>query len=306
MTTILIALSALIVFGALYLLLGFRVFSEFAKRNDKNRPNLEQEGVGICRDWIAAQKGETLQMKNSEGMTLSGLLIRAAKPRGTTVLLLHGYLGNGVDHMGMFAPFYLAHGFDVFLPDHRAHGKSEGKYIGFGKTDAEDCTQWCRHLVSHYPEGQRLILHGISMGGSTACTASSNRDLPKAVCGIVSDCAFSSCKEQFTESLSHIVKIPAKFILPAANVWCKQLAGYDLFCASAAEAVKDSTLPFLFIHGKEDRFVPTRMAETLFNACPDEHKELWLVPNARHFESYLLHPEEYEKRLSAFFERIGA
>ncbi|MBP3686111.1 MAG: alpha/beta hydrolase [Clostridia bacterium] len=301
-----ILFGVLVLAGAFFLLIGYRVFSGFAVRGKQGKnANLRQEGAGEYTEWFFSQHPEEHHLKTADGVLLCGRLLRAEKPRGATVLLLHGYLGTGPDHMGMFVPFYLNEGFDVFVPDHRAHGDSEGKYIGFGETDADDCAAWCRYLDRMYDGKRKLLLHGVSMGGATACGASAKKDLPRSVCGVVSDCAFSSCVDQFSYSLRFIVSLSPKFLLPAANFWCKRLARYDIFTASAAEHIKKSTLPFLFIHGADDKFVPTEMVYQLFDACPDEGKILWVVPDAKHFVSYTVAKEEYEARLRTFFERIG-
>jgi hypothetical protein len=55
----------------------------------------------------------------------------------------------------------------------------------------------------------------------------------------------------------------------------------------------------LFIHGDEDRFVPTEMAYRLYDAKPSK-KELWIVPGTAHALSYKNHTEEYKERVGAF------
>ena len=48
--------------------------------------------------------------------------------------------------------------------DERAHGKSEGTYIGFGCLDRYDALQWMEYVVERLGEDCELMLHGISMG----------------------------------------------------------------------------------------------------------------------------------------------
>lgn len=305
MEILLILLSVLALIFIIWILAGYKVFYEFTNRNARKNESYAQEGTGTHREYVKSKHPETLYLKNKDNIKLVGVLLRAEKSCGCTVLLLHGYLGAGVEHMGMFAPFYLNRGFDVFIPDHRAHGKSGGKYIGFGKKDAEDCAEWCNYLTTLYSEEQKFFLHGVSMGAATACTAAALKELPKNVCGVISDCAFSSCEEQFTHSLKYVVSIPAKILLPSANIFCKLLAGYSLYQARAVDAVKNSSLPFLFIHGAEDTFVPTKMVHALYLACNHEKKKLWIVPNAKHFESYQVQTTDYEKHLCDFLESLA-
>ena len=49
------------------------------------------------------------------------------------VICVHGYKCNGPDEFSHMLPFYNERlGFNYLLPDHAAHGRSTGKFIGFG------------------------------------------------------------------------------------------------------------------------------------------------------------------------------
>ena len=43
---------------------------------------------------------------------------------------------------------------DVLLPDNRAHGESEGKCIGFGWLDKDDCLAWAAEAQKRLPGGR--------------------------------------------------------------------------------------------------------------------------------------------------------
>ncbi len=283
---------------------GLFIYRAFARRGGKYKERFgTQEGTGTHREWIESLPHQTLWMKNRTGLRLHATLLNPEHDCGCAVILLHGYLGNAIDHMGMFVPFYLERGFSVLLPDHRAHGKSEGRYIGFGETDSLDCIDWCNYLLKHNPDTKKILLHGISMGAACADCAAGNPELPPEVFGIVSDCAFSSCAEQFDHSLKFLTSIPTRPLLKLANIWCKLLGKYDLFQGGATEGVLRSTLPFLFIHGKEDAFVPTRMSKKLFEACTHPQKALFLVEGAKHFLSYQVDKAGYEEHLIQFLQQ---
>jgi len=61
-------------------------------------------------------------------------------------------------------------------------------------------------------------------------------------------------------------------------------------------------LAFLFIHGDKDDFVPTWMGYENYDACASEEKDLLLMEDAGHAESYFLHTEEYETAVRSFLE----
>src|SRR5690625_4851121 len=86
-------------------------------------------------DWTQSRDFETMEMTSFDGLTLKGYYLEAEKPSNRTVVFAHGYLGHAFD-MGLFGEYYYEQlGFNVFTPDLRGHGSSEGDYIGFG---------WCR------------------------------------------------------------------------------------------------------------------------------------------------------------------
>jgi len=61
---------------------------------------------------------------------------------------------------------------------------------------------------------------------------------------------------------------------------------------SAAFSVADTDIPIVFIHGREDHFVPCVMTEKMYEACVSP-KRLLLVEGAGHAASFLLAQEEY-------------
>ena len=69
------------------------------------------------------------------------------------------------------------------------------------------------------------------------------------------------------------------------DLWCRALAGFSLKEADTRKALGSSSLPVLFLHGKEDKFVPVSMTEENYRACRGE-KDLYLVPGAAHAQSY--------------------
>jgi alpha-beta hydrolase superfamily lysophospholipase len=79
-----------------------------------------------------------------------------------------------------------------------------------------------------------------------------------------------------------------------------QLESSDYSCA---EAMKNSDIPILFIHGTDDRFVPINMTFENYKACPSP-KELLVVPGAEHGMSYLVDKELYEKKSRTFHSAL--
>ena len=216
------------------------------------------------------------------------------------VICFHGYTSQGLsDYIGL-SDYYLKRGFAMLLPDARAHGQSEGEYIGFGCLDRKDALVWIDWVIQECGEDVEIILHGTSMGGATVLMAS-GLELPKQVKGIVSDCGFTSPKEVFTHVLNSMYHLPAFPAIQGADIINKKLAGYGMDECNAKQEVRKAKVPILFIHGSNDTFVPCKMCHEIYDYCAAPKKKL-IVEGAAHAESYYKDMEKYEQALTDFFE----
>ena len=66
------------------------------------------------------------------------------------------------------------------------------------------------------------------------------------------------------------------------------------------EALKNTDIPVLFIHGTDDRFVPVEMTYENYKACASE-KQLLIVPGAGHAMSYMTDKAAYENAVEMFW-----
>lgn len=84
---------------------------------------------------------------------------------------------------------------------------------------------------------------------------------------------------------------------------CGLIAGYRFAQDEPVRQIQKAKVPFLFIHGSRDDFVPTPMVHEVYDACPT-HKTKLLVEGAAHAMAYLEDREGYEKAVRAFLERV--
>lgn len=218
------------------------------------------------------------------------------------VICFHGYTSKGMsDYIGL-SDYYLKRGYAMLLPDARAHGESEGEYIGFGCLDRKDALVWIHWLIQEVGEDVEIVFHGTSMGGATVLMTS-GLELPAQVKGIVSDCGFTSPKEVFTHVLNSMYHLPAFPVIQGADIMNKKLAGYGMDECNAKREVAHAKIPILFIHGSNDTFVPTHMCNEIYDCCASPKKKL-IVEGAAHAESYYKDTEKYEQALNEFFDEI--
>jgi fermentation-respiration switch protein FrsA (DUF1100 family) len=253
------------------------------------------------REWLWQQVHERLTILSNDGLKLSGNFFPVKNARGT-VICLHGYTSNSVRDYTSLAKYYLENNFQLLLVDHRAHGESEGKYIGFGILERHDSLKWIEYLNERFGCEQKILVHGTSMGAATTLMMTGLK-LPENVCGVVADCGFTSPWDVFKSVLKNTYHLPAFPLLHLTSVIARMTAGYDYRECSATEEVKKSTVPILLIHGSADTFVPTYMCEEIYKNCPDG--EMQIIEGAGHAESYYKNPQLYKEKLQEHFVKCG-
>lgn len=277
----------------------------FGPKNDTGT-NWDQY-VGFIREakqWFTDQNGEEITVEAADGLHLRGVYIPAAVPAQTLVFCVHGYKSQGINDYAALSRFYHGLGCDVLVVDDRAHGKSEGRYIGFGCLDRLDCRAWLQYVAERFGDSRHVFLHGISMGAATVLMAS-GVNLAGDIRGIVADCGFTSAWNVFAHILRRDYHMPPFPLMHLTSLLCRLFAGYGFKDVSTVDAVAGTDLPILFIHGGEDNFVPTRMSRENYEACNSE-KQLLIVEKAGHAESYYADRSAYEDAVQAFLKRHGA
>lgn len=241
---------------------------------------------------------EKFEIVADDGIKLRADFYRAKDNSNKTAILIHGYQSNGLQDHSTNLQKYLEHGFNVLLPANRSTGDSEGDYTGFGILESRDTIKWVRYIEDLIPESQ-IVLQGVSLGGATVCMMS-RLDIEKSVKCIISDCAFETVRAQL-EEFCNIYHIP-KFLIKGVVYWCNKKAKYHVDQDSPLEAVKEAKVPMFFVHGGDDRFIPRRFCEDLYNACTAEKEKLY-IEEAGHSSSYYFGQERYYDPIFKFIDK---
>jgi len=291
-----------------FLALGYIGFVIAIVRPKKKKP--PQSEAKIARELIRAKNNaylfslqpEDVSIKSADGLTLKGWFLPAETQNKRFVICVHGYHCNGPDEFSHMVPFYHDElNYNYLLPDDRAHGRSEGKYIGFGALDHKDILLWIDYLIKRFGTGIEIILHGISMGAATVMLVNSANP-PEQVKIVIEDCGFSSAYDEFIDNLKHKTKLNCAPIVIATSLICKIIAGYRIKEADCLGRLKQAKNPILFIHGGADTFVPTWMGIRLHEACPVP-KDILIVEGAVHAYSYYDATEDYQNKVKEFISK---
>ncbi|MCI5620794.1 MAG: alpha/beta hydrolase [Lachnospiraceae bacterium] len=253
------------------------------------------------KEYMLAQPHQDVYQTSKDGLKLHATFFPQGDKKKVAICF-HGYTSQGMTDYTALSDYYLKHGFSMLLPDARAHGQSEGTYVGFGCLDRYDALGWIQWIIQECGEDVQILLHGTSMGGATVLMTG-GLELPGQVKGIISDCAFTSPKEVFTHVLHSMYHLPAFPLIPLTDVLNRKLAGYGTDeCNAAREAVK-IRIPLLVIHGSADTFVPTAMCHEIYDNCQTK-KRLLVVEGAAHAESYYKETKAYEEALDWMIEEV--
>lgn len=290
---------------AVYVLTGYICYKTVFSPKRKVRKVKEkiEEGLECEQDkfnWWEHRKFETITIESPDALKLCGHFLAA---EGTKlVILVHGY-GSSYVEMYHYARMFEKRGYNILAVECRAHGASEGDMIGMGWLDRLDLLAWIECMLLRNPNF-RIVLFGVSMGGATVCMTLGEK-LPGNVICAISDCAFDNVYRQVSYLKSQTLHMTAKPLMKVFQSYMLKAHNYDMKAADGVKQLKKSQVPVMFIHGESDKFVPTEMVYRLAEAVPENRREVYIVPEAAHTESFVTNPKEYERRVEKLLSKYG-
>lgn len=248
--------------------------------------------------WLE-KNAEEVEIISRDGLKLKGYEVKKNPKSNVWVIAVHGYLGRGSD-MVQYVQKFIEYGYNSLIVDLRAHGKSEGEYVGMGWLDHYDLQIWIDKVIEESRDC-KIILYGISMGSATVCMTT-GEDIPENVKLAIADCGYTTVWDEFKMHLRKVLHILPFPLLYSASLMSKIFAGYGFKEASTIKQVKKSKTPTLFVHGMEDKFVPYSMLDKIYNVASCE-KEKLEIEGARHAKSCDINPEKYWNTIEKFIEK---
>lgn len=213
----------------------------------------------------------------------------------------HGYRGTAVRDFCGGNKLAREAGQNTLVVDQRAHGKSGGTTITFGIRERMDCLCWAEYANQRFGSDTPIFLSGVSMGAATVLMAS-ELELPTNVIGIIADCPYSSPEAIIRKVCREDMHLPPALVMPFIRLGARLFGHFDLKEASAVQAVRNTNVPILLLHGEDDRFVPCNMSREIFDACTGEKTRI-TFPGAGHGLSYIVDTETYSEAVSRFVDQ---
>ena len=215
-------------------------------------------------------------------------------------IMVHGWRSTAEHDFGGGHKLARALGHNILLVDQRAHGGSGGNTLSFGIREKYDLADWVAYAAARWPRSP-ILLTGISMGAATVLMAAA-LPLPPQVVGVMADCPYSS-PAAIIRKVCGDRRIPGWLGMPFLRLGARLFGGFSLRNGGAVEAVANTRLPILLVHGEADDFVPCEMSREIAAACVSP-LTLFTVPGAGHGGSFLVDKEGYKQAVETFLRQV--
>jgi dipeptidyl aminopeptidase/acylaminoacyl peptidase len=191
-------------------------------------------------------------------------------------------------------------GFNLLVFDLRGHGESDGDHYSFGQHEQWDIVGAAEYIKNKGFAPGKIGVIGWSMGASSAIMALSDTPNIKAV---VSDSAYAEYTTLSDWKFNDITGLPFLFY-PGALVFDRLFLDVDLNQARPVQTIGNTGGRHLFlIHGTSDEVVPFSEFGKLIQAGKENVSETWVLPGQGHLDAFPRQPEEYIRRVTAFFDK---
>jgi uncharacterized protein len=239
----------------------------------------------------------------ADGVPLQAWNLRPRTRSRKTVILFHGLSDNRLGVIS-YTQIFLKHGYDVLMPDARAHGASGGDMATYGLRESGDIRLWLDWVEKNErPSCTYGFAESMGAAGLLQSLQSETR-----FCAVVAESPFSNFREiaydrvgQFFHAGPWLGRIVLRPVVEVAFIYSRWKYGLDFEQVSPEKAVASTKVPVFLIHGHADRNIPVRHSRNI--AAENRAVVLWEVPGADHCGAQGAGPEEFERKVIAWFEQ---
>jgi dienelactone hydrolase len=235
---------------------------------------------------------EEVTFKTADGLRLRGWYVPSKN--GAAVISFPGRKGSQRP-----ARLLAAHGFGVLVFDRRGEGESEGDPNAWGWAGYRDVDAAVAFLQRRTDvEPGRIGGIGLSVGGEMMLEAAAKSRGLKAV---VSEGAGE-------RSVRELLDMTGRDKWLALPQYAALSAGVSLFSNhTPPSSLKDlvgriAPTPVFFIYGEHGQDGERNLNPQYF-AAAHAPKQIWEVPDSGHVGGITAHPQDYERRVTEFFDR---
>lgn len=190
----------------------------------------------LSEDFVF-RAGKEIEIPVGEEVSLNCLMLKEA-PSSGVILYLHGNRGN-IRRCIRQAENMMGNGYDIFIPDYRGYGKSDGE-IESEEQLQSDAQQVYDYLKKRYDE-DKIVVVGYSLGSGLASYLAANNQPQKLV-----------------------MVAPYLSLLDIKNRRAPFLPDFLLrYPMNSEEYIRKVTAPITLFHGNRDEVIPFDSSEKL-------------------------------------------
>lgn len=285
-----LAVGLLLLIGILSLLLGIGL----------TRPPRVSAGIAAARgDWIDPSDADlpysewTFHRPRGVSLPVWDIPVPSERGRGKPIIIIsHSWGGSKITSLQR-VPFVYGEASRIILWDMRAHGEARGSASHLGVTEIDDLAALIGEVAG--PD-DAVVLYGYSMGGGISICAALRDE--RAI-GVIADGPYRWTAEP-VRRLLRLNGLPEWPIVPIIyRVLGWLLPGF--IGSERARFAAQLRCPMLLLHGTHDPICPIDSAMEIAEVTPD--CEFVVIPQARHLDLHIVHPERYQTTINAFIRR---
>ncbi|WP_299439813.1 alpha/beta hydrolase [uncultured Aquimarina sp.] len=197
------------------------------------------------------------------------------------------HLGNGMDLNTAQLTYktLLQDGYQIFAYERRGFGESTGddNDSSILKKDAIEIFDAFKKMDK--VKGTDIIIWGVSLGGIFATTNAAERN--SDIKGLILEGTFSSFPDVAKHYASEINLENYKWLIPL-------LLNNDF---PTNKEIKKVTKPIVIIHSTEDKLIPFKLGENIFNNSNKSNTTFWKIKGA-HVKGILNYEQEYLEKFN--------
>ncbi|XP_011502523.1 PREDICTED: alpha/beta hydrolase domain-containing protein 13 isoform X2 [Ceratosolen solmsi marchali] len=234
---------------------------------------------------------QSIYAKSSDGTLIHMFFIPQPEDlikTAPTVLFLHGNAGNMGHRLDNVKLLYKNVHCNVLLLEYRGYGLSQGSPSEKGFY--MDARTGIEYLYSRNDiNTNEIIIFGRSLGGAVAIDIATRQEISQRIWCLIVENTFTSIPDM----AMNLIKSKIIQYIPIFCYKNKYLSIYKIHSIS---------VPTLFISGRQDKLVPPKMMDELFEACGSNFKRKIQILDGTHNETW--NKSGYYQQIFIFLEEI--
>jgi len=249
--------------------------------------------VPLTPPWVKEVEIPTAAGEDPTWITMG---LAEGKDARVVFVLAHGYGGTRAAWSELMRELP-EHGIEAIAPAMPGQDASPDPQVGFSLKESDvivDAVKWVRQQAKIPP---KIVLAGVSMGGSAAWIASEK--VPD-VDGVITEGAYARFDEAMNRFFDRRMPFGSTVLAPVV-FFAKRMTGLEPSKVVPLDSAAKWRKPALVVTGDSDTLIVPEQAKRLADAC---RATLWTVPGATHAQCYEVAPKEYIAHLVDFAKKL--